>query len=240
MSLLTLYECTIGSKAYGLETPESDLDIRAIAIEQDLSYHFGLKIFECSVDQNQEDYVVWSLAHYAKLLAANNTQMLEMLFSEPDMQLNVHPSFKTNFLDNKELFLNKSIYNTITGYARSEHQRTLGETTGKLGERRKEAIDQFGYSPRNASHCIRLLYMGEKALKDREIHVKLPENIRLICMALKTGIASRADYEFYYNYYSKAIDEAIKISTLPDKIDNEWLNSLIVKTSIDALQIKVN
>lgn len=238
MSLITLYESVVGSKAYGLEQPDSDTDIRAVAIENDLGYHFGLKVFECSVDMKNEDYVVWSLTHYSKLLAANNTQMLEMLFAAPEMQRFVHPAFKENYLDHKEQFLNKSIYNTISGYAKSEYHRAVGDATGKLGAVRKEAIDTFGYSPRNASHCVRLLYMGEKALKEHEIHVHLPDNIRNICMGLKTGLASFKDFDFYFNYYFQALEKAYAESTLPESMDFDWLNQVIVATSKEVLGIK--
>lgn len=51
------------------------------------------------------------------------------------------------------------------GYAESELRTAFGETTGDLGVRRKESLSEFGYSPKNAHHGLRITMQTLHCLK---------------------------------------------------------------------------
>jgi predicted nucleotidyltransferase len=213
-----------------LTTPDSDLDLRGVALETDLSYYFGLQNFEQQVYGDEEDHLAWSLKKFCKLAAIGNTQSLEMLFSSEDcIQGVTFPTFKDCILDCKEHFLTKKIFNTIFGYATSEHRKALGLSSRDLGDRRKRDVSIHGYSCRNASHCIRLLYAGGIALSERYFPVRLSGEIQQQCMDLKLGESSLEQYNQLYELYVSNIKKAYETSKLPEKFDYGWLDATLVE-----------
>lgn len=220
----------IGSHAYGLATPESDIDFRGVCIPDDLSYFFGLRHFEQELGPKSEDTVSWTLQKFANMTSKANTQTLEMLFSTEDCIRYVHPVFKQNFLDNRTKFVTKEIYNAVGGYAFSEYRKSLGETTGKLGKIRKEDLAQHGYSKRNASHCIRLMHAGSVALSTGVFPVRLYDAQLWLCRSLKAGEVTLETYKDFYKDYKNRLDSAYEKSTLPEAVDFDWLNKMCVQT----------
>jgi predicted nucleotidyltransferase len=235
MELITLYTCKIGSHAYGLATPESDLDLRGVVVPNDLSYFFGLNFFEQEIYKDQEDHVAWNLQKFAKLAAAANTQMLEMLFSSEEHIITLHPLFNKYFLKNRDKFLTNKIYDVINGYAGSEYRKALGESSRDLGAVRKEDINNFGYSCRNASHCVRLLYAATHALSTGVFPVMLPKDIRNTCMQLKRGVSTLSEFKIAYEFWTVMLFEAKLRSVLKDEFDYNWLNQMLVNIHKDLL-----
>ena len=236
MILHALYTCLIGSHAYGLVTPNSDVDLRGVVMPDDLAYYFGLETFDKPIEyKNEDDHVAWGLLQFAALLAKCNTQMLEMLFAEKDSIRNCHPVFEKNFIQNRKHFITKNLYYVIKGYAFSEHRKALGESSRDLGLRRKEDLAEAGYSFRNASHCIRLLHSGSQALHTGEFPVRLTGDIQRVCMDLKLGTASLEDYESLYKMYSQDLEAYYDDCVLPEKIDRDWLNKILIDTHQEIL-----
>jgi predicted nucleotidyltransferase len=235
MNLITLYTCKIGSHAYGLTTPDSDLDLRGVVVPDDLAYYFGTKTFEQQVYSEEEDHVAWHLRKFCHLASKGNTQMLEMLFSPQDCWVSLNPLFHMNILDNRDKFITNEIFNAIHGYAYSEHRKALGESSRDLGERRKQDVASYGYSGRNASHCIRLLYAGAQALTMGVFPVRLESPERDTCMALKLGQMKLEEYERTYATYLDALESACVDSKLPARFDDDWLNTTLVKMHLELM-----
>lgn len=58
-------------------------------------------------------------------------------------------------------FINSDcIYNSLKGYLFGERRLALGERTGLLGSDRKNALEKYGFSPKNFSHLLRLCFCG--------------------------------------------------------------------------------
>ena len=70
-----------GSRAYGLDTPDSDFDYRGIFVPN-FSHLIGLKNCE-QVKVNGDDWVCHSLPQFVKLVIKQNPTILEMLFIQP-------------------------------------------------------------------------------------------------------------------------------------------------------------
>lgn len=234
MNLITLYTCKIGSHAYGLATPDSDIDLRGVVVPDDLSYYFGTKTFEQKVYPDEEDHVAWHLRKFCQLAAKGNTQMLEMLFSPSDCVITVHPLFRTNILDNRDKFITNEIFNAIRGYAYSENRKALGESSRDLGERRKQDIVSYGYSGRNASHCIRLLYAGAKALTTGKFPVRLESPEKDICLALKLGQIKLEEYNVIYTEYMSKL-ENVYLSSTAQTFDDAWLNETLIEMHLELM-----
>lgn len=235
---LILFDCVTGSRAYNLERPDSDYDHRRVITPLDLSYFFGLNTFEVGnvVTTKEEDSTDYSLRKFLSLIVNCNTVMLEMLFSPVRCHTQVHPLFREYFIDVKHEFLSKKIYESISNYAMAEYRRSMGEITRNLGSERKSDIVLYGYSPKNASHCIRLLYAGITALKTGEFPVHLTGDIRELCYALKTYQIPKEEYLDVYASTLKDLNGAYRVSTLREEIDMHFLNRHLVDFYLELFE----
>lgn len=113
-----------GSHAYGLATPESDLDFKGIAIPPRQYFHGFLDRFE-QAEQHDPDLVVYNITKFFSLAADNNPNILEVLWSEPEDYLQVTPQGQ-KLIDARQLFLSRKAKHTFSGYAHAQLCRIKG------------------------------------------------------------------------------------------------------------------
>ena len=119
----------------------------------------GLSRHDDQVTQNQtEDSVGYELRRFLQLLRKTNSAVLEILFNENWITLD--KKFEDNILANRSHFLDTEYtFKSICGYIQGEKKLMLGDgKTGKLGSKRKMALDTFGYSYKNYIQLIRLCF----------------------------------------------------------------------------------
>lgn len=110
-----------GSHAYGLNTPESDEDVRGICIApKKLTYGF-FSTFE-QVVLNEPDTTIFSIQKFFKLAGLCNPNCVEILFTEPEDHIIVTP-IGQKIIDNRHLFLSKMAKHSFMGYAKSQLHR---------------------------------------------------------------------------------------------------------------------
>ena len=109
-----------GSRAYGLSTPDSDVDIRGVALETPETL-FGLDNFESYSDEST-DTVIYSLKKFVQLTMKGAPNMLELLYTRPEDIIYVSPVGKL-LLENRDLFVSKRIYATIRGFTKNSLRR---------------------------------------------------------------------------------------------------------------------
>lgn len=148
-----------GSHAYGLSTSTSDVDLRGVFVNTDVSHLVGLKRDEVLVEQNeQHDKVMTEFRHTLRLLRGANTQMVELLYTQQYELIDpfwLHVmSYRGNLVSSEKLF------SCLRGYMQGELRLANGERTGKLGGKRKEALDKYGFSPKNFVQLFRLAWAG--------------------------------------------------------------------------------
>ena len=72
-----IFECISGSRAYGLQTPSSDTDIRGVfMLPKDDFYSME---YNGQVNNESNDIVYYELSKFIGLCANNNPNILEML-----------------------------------------------------------------------------------------------------------------------------------------------------------------
>jgi uncharacterized protein len=136
---LIIFECISGSKAYGLDTPQSDTDIKGVFVlpENDL---FGLHYLP-QVNNETNDIVYYELGRFVELLLKNNPNILEMLCTPADSILYRHKVM--NILD-PELFISKLCMNTFGMYAWSQVKKARGlnkKIVNPVEKKRKSVLD---------------------------------------------------------------------------------------------------
>ncbi len=224
----TLLLVEAGSHAYGLATPESDHDTRGVYVMPTAAYLFGL-VRAKPIKSADEDRVLWDLRQFVALAAGANTQALEVLYAPETSVLGASPEGKL-LRQERALFLSKGIFRVVSGYALSEYRRAIGEGTRKLGALRKTHIERYGYSPKNASHCLRLLSAGIIALTTGQfpVHVDDQDDRRFL-LDLKRGNVERDDFEVQFQRLDRELKAAHATSTLPEKVDRAAINELAVR-----------
>ncbi|MCB0644366.1 MAG: nucleotidyltransferase domain-containing protein, partial [Phaeodactylibacter sp.] len=118
---LIVYECISGSKAYGLDLPTSDTDIKGVFVcpQEDL---YGSRYVEQVSDANN-DQVYYELGRFVDLLKKNNPNMLELLATPADKVLYRHPLMEQF---RPALFLTKKCKDTFGGFAFAQVRKARG------------------------------------------------------------------------------------------------------------------
>lgn len=118
---LIILKCISGSKAYGLDTPESDTDIKGVFLLPKRDY-FGLN-YIAQINNPSNDIVYYELGRFMELLSVNNPNILELLNTPKKSVLFKHP-----FLEEikSELILSKLCKNTFGKFALSQIKKAKG------------------------------------------------------------------------------------------------------------------
>lgn len=118
---IIVFECLSGSHAYGLATPESDVDIKGVFILPREDY-FGLNYVE-QVSNVTNDIVYYELGRFVELLSKSNPNMLELLYTPGDTVRKIHPVFEKIRTIN---LLSKQCKDSFGGYAMTQVRKAKG------------------------------------------------------------------------------------------------------------------
>ena len=137
---LLLFECISGSKAYGLDTPESDTDLKGVFYLPKDQF-FGMEYIP-QISNETNDEVYYELGRFVDLLSKNNPNILEMLASPNDCILYKHPLMDKLSLD---MFLSKLCKDTFAGYAVSQIKKARGYKKKIVNPMEKERKTVFDF-----------------------------------------------------------------------------------------------
>jgi predicted nucleotidyltransferase len=136
---LIALECISGSKAYGLNTPKSDTDIKGVFVLPKAVF-YGLEYVE-QVNNETNDEVYYELKRFIDLLVKNNPNILELLNTSEDCVLYKDPIMN---LIKPELFLSRLCKQTFAGYAQSQIKKAKGlnkKIVNPIDKERKSVLD---------------------------------------------------------------------------------------------------
>jgi hypothetical protein len=136
---LILFECISGSKAFGLNTPSSDTDIKGVFYLPKNQF-YGLNYIP-QINNETNDIVYYELGRYVDLLMKNNPNMLELLATPADCVLYKHPIMNCLTID---MFLSKQCKETFAGYAITQIKKAKGlnkKIMNPLPKEKKSVLD---------------------------------------------------------------------------------------------------
>lgn len=136
---LIVLECVSGSKAYGLNTPASDTDIKGVFVLPKRMY-YGLD-YVPQINNATNDEVFYELGRFIDLLAQNNPNILELLSTPEESIIYKHPIL--NELK-PEYFLSKLCVNTFGKFALSQIKKAKGlkkKIVNPISKERKTPLD---------------------------------------------------------------------------------------------------
>lgn len=168
-----------GSRAYGIATPDSDVDLKGVAIPPAAHFHGLRSTFE-QADRPEEiaaflvdlfpaerdavrrtklEGTVYEIRKLLRLALDANPNVLDVLFCR-DSEVRLIRDAGRELRESRTLFLSRRCADTFTGYARAQLQRI-----------RTHPVEPFGYNTKHGAHLVRLLRMGREILTTGEVHV---------------------------------------------------------------------
>lgn len=145
-----IYEVIAGSKSYGLDTADSDTDIRGIFIlPEDVFYSLE---YTPQVSNATNDIIYYELRRFMELLSVANPNIIEMLNVPDDCVL-----FADELMSRvtKEIFLSKLCENTFANYAFTQVKKARGLEKKIMNPMEKEMKTVLDF-------CF--VYTGQKAV----------------------------------------------------------------------------
>ncbi len=207
-----LLQCISGSKAYGLNTPQSDTDIRGI-FYLSRSEFYGLSYTD-QVANPSNDIVYYEVKKYIELLSRNNPNILELLNTPPDCILYRHPILD---LVKPDIFLSKLCLQTFAGYALTQVKKAGGLNKKIFNpiDKVRKSILEFCYYISGYAAVPLLQWLQAQAYQQEDCGlVKIPHTRDTYAIFHKSQLSTG----YFDGIYSGENANDVKVSTVPPDI----------------------
>jgi len=208
-----IYRCVVGSRAYGLDHADSDVDRRGVYLPP-AEMHWSLFDVPEQLENQETDECYWELQKFLTLALKANPNVLEVLNS-PIVE-HVTPMGR-ELLDLRPAFLSKLVYQTYNGYVMSQFKKLDADLRNRGQIKWKHAM-----------HLIRLLLSGITVLREAVVPVRIVEH-RDSLLAIRNGQMSWDEVNAWRLELHRQFDEAFRTTSLPDRPDYEAANALLVR-----------
>lgn len=192
-----IFEGIVGSQAYGIATPASDVDVKGVYVQdQDSILGFG---YIDQINDTKNDQTFYEIKRFLELLSSNNPNILELLNLPGDCVIYKDPVFDL-ILERKNEFITKVCRNSFGGYAVEQIRKARGlnkKISNPMDPNRKGVLD-FCYVPYSGKTVSLISYLDEFRLK--------PEYCGLVSLDHMKYV-----YAVYYDKVSELIDKGIKM-----------------------------
>jgi predicted nucleotidyltransferase len=214
-----IFRCVIGSRAYGLDGEESDIDRRGIYLPPaDLHWSLYGVPEQLENDETQEAY--WEIQKFITLALKANPNVLECLYT-PLVELET--PLARELLDMKSIFLSRIIYQTYNGYVMSQFKKMQADI-------RNHGLVKW----KHVMHLIRLLLSGIHVLRERVVPVHVGDQ-RATLLSIRAGQMAWEEVEQWRLRLHSEFDAAFETTDLPERPDYERANAFLVRARRLAL-----
>ncbi len=208
-----LLQCISGSRAYGLDTPQSDTDIRGIFYLSRQEF-YGLNYTD-QVANPSNDIAYYELKKYIELLTRNNPNILELLNTPTDCILYRHPVLD---IIKPEIFLSKLCLQTFAGYALTQVKKAGGlnkKIFNPVAEVRKSILE-FCYFISGYAAVPLLQWLAQRGFEQADCGlVKIPHTRDTYAIFHKSQLTTG----YFDGIYSGENANDVKLSTVPPGIE---------------------
>ncbi|MCU1229278.1 MAG: nucleotidyltransferase [Acidobacteria bacterium] len=208
-----IFRCIVGSRAYGLDTEQSDVDRRGIYLPP-ASLQWALYGVPEQLENDATQEVFWELEKFLKLALKANPGILECLYSPLVEQTS---ELARELLSIRESFLSKLVYQTYNGYVLSQFRKIEQDVRTSGAIRWKHPM-----------HLIRLLLSGVTILRDGYVPVRVDEH-RDRLLAIRRGEMPWEEIDAWRLALHRELDDAFANTSLPERPDFERANSFLLK-----------
>jgi predicted nucleotidyltransferase len=211
-----LLQGVVGSQAYGLATPESDIDRLGVFVDPlpkvfSLGYQSGTRVTKDELG----DKTLHEFGKFVSLAAQCNPTVMELLWL--DQYTDIEWRGK-RLVESRELFLSTRAISAYMGYASQQAKRLLAR--GDFDPDLKKRTEKHG------RHCWRLFIQGNELSQTGVLRVRLsPQEA---AEAREMGEYAAKEPEKFHDMIDRGVAAMKDAKTvLPDKPDYEAINNLI-------------
>lgn len=184
---MILFECISGSRAYGLDTPTSDTDIKGVFYLPKERFYSLQSDYIPQVSNETNDIVYYELGRFVELLLQNNPNMMELLATPADKVLYRHPimdSLKPDW------FISKLCEKTFAGFANSQIKKARGLNKKIVNpmEKEKKSLLDFCVVFSNGKSINLQQWLQKNNLNQRQIGLAvMPHATQMYAMYIDNG-----------------------------------------------------
>ncbi len=208
-----IYRVIVGSRAYGLDTEESDTDRRGIYLPP-ADVHWSMFGVPEQIENKDNEECYWELQKFLILALKANPNILECLYSP---LIETITPLAEGLLAMRESFLSKLVYQTYNGYVMSQFKK-LEQDLRARGE----------IKWKHAMHLIRLLLSGVTVLRAGFVPVRVDEH-RDELLAIRRGEVPWDEVTARRLSLHKEFDAALATTQLPERPDYEGANAFLLR-----------
>ena len=225
-----LVKVIAGSRAFGTAVETSDTDYRGVIVPPE-EYFYGLSHFE-QYEVPGQDEVYHEFRRFLRLTSAGNPSFLEVWWA-PESKETADPEpheriqaawWRKTKRDLWSLLLSKKLLKPHLGMAQA-HLAKLEHGGKNCGVKGREAIAEFGWNTKDASHVIRVLHQAHELLTRGALTFPRPEAAML--MDIRKGNWTLDQVHHAEADLTKLIREVAEKSDLREEPDvkavNQWL-----------------
>ncbi len=213
------YRCIVGSRAFGLDTEESDTDRRGIYLPP-AELHWSLYGVPEQLENDATQECYWELQKFLILALKANPNILECLWSP---LVETKTPLAEELLAMRECFLSRLVYQTYNGYVMSQFKKLEQDLRSTGTVRWKHAM-----------HLIRLLMSGVTVLKEAFVPVNVGDR-RSFLLAIKHGQMDWAEINQLRLSLHEDFDAALAATKLPDRPDYKRANAFLIEARRSAM-----
>lgn len=170
----TILTALVGSRAHGLDTPESDRDVRGVFVaptSQIILEPLVGKVKDTSWLEGEIDDTSYELGKFLKMATSSNPSVLEILGSPEYITLTEEGKRLQELLPH--LWSAKGVRDAFGGYAHNQVKKMMENKDGR----------RWSY----AKHYIRTLVMGVGLLETDELTMVVPTQWRDVLLNIRDG-----------------------------------------------------
>lgn len=219
----TVYAAVVGSRAYGLDTEDSDTDVRGVYVAPTASF-WSLRKPPTHVDGPEHEWFSWEVERFCELALKANPNLLEVLHSTTVVTIT---PLGEELLELRPAFLSQLAHQTYSGYVLSQFRKIEADLRQRGAPRWKHVM-----------HLLRLLLAARDLLADGRFVVDVGDQ-RDRLLAVRQGALSWDEVERWRLTLHGELDAALARTPLPaapdvDRVDG-WLRSVRARSAGEAL-----
>jgi hypothetical protein len=207
-----ILEGIVGSKAYGLDTPESDTDTRGCFVlpTRDI---LGLRGYTDTIDSIDPDRCLYEVSKFMKLAKNANPNVLEILYLPKYTEVSEEGKL---ILGIRSSFLSQKVRATYAGYAMSQVKRLQNREDGSFKSKLRKRYEK------HARHIFRLMQQGMQILEHGTLTVRVPNPDELF------AIGKLPPEELIKRFEEEDAKLREVKSSLPEEPDLETINGVLL------------
>ncbi|MFD3699256.1 DNA polymerase beta superfamily protein [Streptomyces sp. NPDC058646] len=209
----TVYQCVMGSRAFGLATEASDTDRRGVYLAPTpLFWRFEKP--PTHVEGPRAEEFSWELERFCALALRANPNILECLHSP--LVERITPVGE-ELLSLREAFLSRRAHTSFSRYAASQHGKLLADVRTYGAPRWKHAM-----------HLLRLLLSCRDLLRTGRLTIEAgPHRDRLL--AVRRGELSWDEVDAWMTRLTEETETALSTTPLPEEPDAARVEDFLVR-----------